>query len=244
MAKIHIPTYGKIRLVSFRPLCSSDIGIRAINTHQYKPYIDFSCRREPDFDNVYPSISALCRKSKLAPHLKAKDIIIYTTLLGIYPPITAPHYRLVAILQVEQTYPTHRDGEADYHRLGAFTPRNCIVPNNPPLDFDHTAGDFFSKRKTAKFLARPQAQQQVIGTARIKEWDKYYQGIPSLPNCGAFVRTTPVYRKTDNPIPIYPNVYFNIFGKPSQAPKHLTKEQLHQVGELADLDISFGQKIS
>jgi hypothetical protein len=219
------------------------MGMRAVHQHGYKPFVDFSCRREPDFDNKYPSISALCRKSKFAPHLKAHDIVIYTTLQGVYPPISAPHYRLVAILQIEQIYPTHHDGEIGYNLLGAGTPRNCMVPTNLPLDFDQTAGDFFSVKKTNHFLALPLPQQQVIGRKRVKAWDNYYQGIPSLLNCGAFVRTTPVYLETANPAPIYPKDYASIFGKPSQAPKPVTAQQLHDVGLLAGLDISLGQKI-
>ena len=45
-----------IRLNSFRPLCMTDIGLRAVNDFDCPPFIDASCRREPDFESEFPSI--------------------------------------------------------------------------------------------------------------------------------------------------------------------------------------------
>jgi len=74
----------KIRLVTYIPLCYSMYGMKAIEEYGLKPFIDASCRREPDFESNFPSITALCRKNKLAPQLKVGDIVVYLTKPGKY----------------------------------------------------------------------------------------------------------------------------------------------------------------
>ncbi len=58
-----------IFLNSFRPLIRYPEGQQAILAFHLPPFIDYSCRREPDFMSTYPSISALCRVEKFAPRL-------------------------------------------------------------------------------------------------------------------------------------------------------------------------------
>lgn len=67
MEQTTIPTFGKIKLNSFRPLCSTQLELEAIEKYKLPPFIDASCRREPDFQNPLPSISALCRQVSFAP---------------------------------------------------------------------------------------------------------------------------------------------------------------------------------
>jgi hypothetical protein len=47
-------------LCSFRPLAASVVGQRAANQFGLPRFLDASCRREPDFESAFPSISALC----------------------------------------------------------------------------------------------------------------------------------------------------------------------------------------
>jgi hypothetical protein len=52
---------GAFYVTTYRPICATAEGRRAVDEHQLAPFIDASCRREPDFEAAYPTISALCR---------------------------------------------------------------------------------------------------------------------------------------------------------------------------------------
>ena len=79
----YIKKYIKtIRLNSFHPLCEKEIGQNAIKEFNFPPFIDASCRREPDFENANPSITALCRQDLFAPNLYPNDIVVYITVRG------------------------------------------------------------------------------------------------------------------------------------------------------------------
>jgi len=47
-------------LTTFRPLCFTAAGKKAARKFGHPPYIDASCRREPDFESAFPSITAVC----------------------------------------------------------------------------------------------------------------------------------------------------------------------------------------
>ena len=44
----------RIYLSSFYPLICTNKGRKAVEEFNLPPYIDGSCRREPDFENEYP----------------------------------------------------------------------------------------------------------------------------------------------------------------------------------------------
>jgi len=48
-------------LATYRPISASWRGRNAVTRYGIPPYVDASCRREPDFESPLPSISALCR---------------------------------------------------------------------------------------------------------------------------------------------------------------------------------------
>jgi hypothetical protein len=129
----------KYFLNSYRPLTGYAAGQQAILAFHLPPYLDYSCRREPDFMSTYPSISALCRVKKFAPRLHEGDITIYITCKGSYQGIKARHWRLVAILEVLKRFELHTDAELWYTSQGIPLPRNCMVKGNPPLDIALTA---------------------------------------------------------------------------------------------------------
>ena len=60
---------------SFTPLCTTLQGQAAIERYKLPRVIDGSCRREPDFQSKYPSITALCRAEKFAPRVYPGDIV-------------------------------------------------------------------------------------------------------------------------------------------------------------------------
>ena len=125
-------------LCSFRPLAASPPGRAAARQFNLPPFIDASCRREPDLQSRYPSISALCRKQYFAPRLRPGDRIVYITVKRAYTGPHEPHRHLVAILEVKHSFNTHRDAAAWYRGQGAAPPSNCMVFGNPPQPLDHT----------------------------------------------------------------------------------------------------------
>lgn len=127
-------------VVRFKPLCANRAGRAAVARHGHPPFVDASCRREPDFEAVPPSISALCRERFFAPRLKRDDVAVYLTKVGRYGGSDVWGYRVVGVLQVRHRFPTHGAAAAWYRERGVALPSNCLVPGNPPLAADHTEG--------------------------------------------------------------------------------------------------------
>jgi hypothetical protein len=239
MKVVALSGVSKIRLNSFRPLCLNEFGKRAIETHHHPPFIDASCRREPDFENPFPSISALCRQGQFAPHLKLNEIIVYITVKGKYFSYDEKHHRLVAILQVTEIYKNHPDGQRGYSKLNAPLPSNCMVNGNPPYKLEHTAGKFKTKGALKKFMSKPQQLQDVVGQRILDSWnDTYLQKSITWP---CFIRTMPIYVNTQNPVPIFRLDLENIFNKVpnTRNPNIISRKQLIMMGKLCGLKIRF-----
>ena len=125
-------------LCSFRPLAASPLGLQAVQTLNLPPFIDASCRREPDLQSRWPSISALCRKQYFAPRLRPGDHVVYITVKRTYPGADEAHRRLVAILNIKASFKTHRDAAVWYRDQGIALPSNCMVFGNRPQPLDQT----------------------------------------------------------------------------------------------------------
>ncbi len=125
-------------LCSFRPLAESPIGQLAVEQFKLPPFVDASCRREPDFASSYPSITALCRSSKFAPRLGIGDAVVYITRKANYFNAVQRHWRMVAILKVVASYPNHTSAAAWFTCRSLPLPSNCVVPGNPPLPLEMT----------------------------------------------------------------------------------------------------------
>jgi hypothetical protein len=123
-----------IYLTTFRPLLRTAAGRAAIDRFGLPPFIDDSCRREPDFQSAFPSITALCRGRLFAPKLRVGDIVVYMTKkLG-------SERWLVAILEVSHRFETHGDAARWYESRNLPLPSNCMVPTNPPVSIEKTSG--------------------------------------------------------------------------------------------------------
>jgi hypothetical protein len=66
-------------LVTFRPPVSRRAGRVAADRFGLPPFIDGSCRREPDLESAAPGVSALCRGGNFAPRLHTGDTAVYLT---------------------------------------------------------------------------------------------------------------------------------------------------------------------
>ena len=73
---------GRCFLATFRPLIHSPGGRDAARRYGLPPFIDGSCRREPDLESPFPSITATCRAGKFAPRLVVGDRVAYLTVKG------------------------------------------------------------------------------------------------------------------------------------------------------------------
>lgn len=168
----------KIFLNSFRPLIRYAEGQQAITTYNLPPFIDYSCRREPDFMSVYPSISALCRVEKFAPRLHEGDIAVYITCKGSYLGIKPGHWRLVALLEILKRFELHADAADWYSSQDVALPTNCMVTGNLPMVIGMTA---------------PITE---FGTD-LRRWDLTYQ--KRARQCGVFLACKPQFLELHNP---------------------------------------------
>jgi hypothetical protein len=125
-------------LCSFRPLAATSTGRAASASFGLPPFVDASCRREPDFESDFPSITALCRCGYFAPRLEVGDSIVYITKKSQYPGIAERHCRLVAILKVIATFQSHSSAAEWYRARQLPLPSNCMVFGNPPLPLEKT----------------------------------------------------------------------------------------------------------
>ncbi len=134
-----------ICLNSYRPLIITAAGREACEKHGLYPFIDGSCRREPDFESDYPSITALCRKGKFAPRLQEGNIVIYISCKDRYDLISdnpnEHHWRFIAILEVIKRFESHQEAADWYRAKGANIPHNCMIKGNGPCSLDKTSPD-------------------------------------------------------------------------------------------------------
>ena len=126
-------------LNSYHPLVENGRGKAAIKKYRIPPYVDYSCRREPDLGSEYPSITALCRGSKFAPRLKELDVVVYMTVKSRYPCYPGLHRRLTAILKIIERFESHQLAVRWYQERELELPRNCLVKGNPPVGIDETS---------------------------------------------------------------------------------------------------------
>ena len=95
-------------LNTFRPLTATPQGRRAVANYGLPPFIDGSCRREPDLQSLFPSISTLCCAGKFAPRLWPGDRVAFLTSRGRYPTSDSPDgWRIVAMLRVRERFEDH-----------------------------------------------------------------------------------------------------------------------------------------
>jgi hypothetical protein len=206
-------------LNSYKPLCYFKEGRKAIEKFGFLPFIDASCRREPDFQSEFPSISALCRIEKFVPRLNIGDSVVYMTVKGNYKPEKFSHWRLTAILKVIQRFNSHEKAADWYKQNNLSLPSNCIVPENPCLPYEMTGG--------AKDLGDVFPIEK-----RLKKWDAEYKRRKRI--CEIFIACQAEFLELENPPILTGERLTQIFGKipGTQTPKHISEDQfiaLHSV---------------
>ncbi len=109
------------------------------------PYVDGSCRREPDFENRYPSITALCRERFFAPNLYPGYRVIYITCKDKHG-LDYRHWRLVGALEVVNRS-THQGAFDWYTENDEQVPNNCMTIRNGFLPMHLTSGNKLTIRQ-------------------------------------------------------------------------------------------------
>jgi hypothetical protein len=213
------PSY---RLVTFKPLCFNKQGRAAIQQYGFPPYIDASCRREPDLQSAYPSLTALCRANFLAPKLKEGDEVAYMTKKGAYKPHRFPHWRLVAILRVLRRFDSHEEAAAWYSEQGLPLPSNCMVSGNDRLPFDMTGG--FPPK-----IAKTELQTDV----GMRVWDRDYK--ERAGKWGAFLVCDACFLELYEPPVITREMMLSIFDETPQTqnPQPIKAEQFEALRKIA-----------
>jgi hypothetical protein len=232
----YIKKYLKtIRLNSFHPLCETAIGQNAIREFGFPPFIDASCRREPDLENPYPSITALCRQYLFAPHLFPNDIIVYITTKGKWL-TDFEHYRLVAILEVIDRKETHLQAKSWFTSKGLPVPSNCMVEDNPPHSFLETGGNYDKQTDIKRFLTYPREKQVLVGEKKIDKWNAEY--LARSRKWGCFIITQPVFVNVTDPPILTEDALFTIFNKKinTRNPNIIRPEQFVALAKFAEVN--------
>ena len=174
----------------FRPLAQTSAGRKAIDQHKLPPFIDASCRREPDLESAFPSITAICRGEYFAPLLRENDVVAYMTKDFVYPPNAASVRRLVAVLRVRESWlkhrpkrglETHAKAAEWYQQQKLAIPSNCMVSDKGRKPLDQT-DRYAIERKIATTL---------------EEWDDGYR-LRAI-ECGAFHACEKIFCEVNDP---------------------------------------------
>ncbi len=123
---------GRFFLCSYWPLVKTLGGRRAVEACALPPFANGMSRREPDFEHPRPALTSSSRGRGFVPRLAVGDTVLYTTTKGRWG-TGAPHWRLVAVLEVADRFATHAAAAADYAARGLRPPGNLVVDGNPPL---------------------------------------------------------------------------------------------------------------
>jgi hypothetical protein len=227
----------KIRLNSFHPLCETEIGQNAIREFSFPPFIDASCRREPDLENKNPSITALCRQELFAPHLIPNDIVVYITVKGRWFK-NFDHYRLISILEVIDKKETHNQGKSWYTSRGLTIPSNCMVDDNPPHSFQETGGNYEKRKDIQRFLQYSLEKQKLIGDKKVEKWNEEY--LIKSKKWGCFIITKPIFVNLIDPPILTGDTISNIFKRKvnTRNPNIISSIEFKELAKFADINFN------
>jgi hypothetical protein len=198
-------------LCTYKPLIRTKQGRQAVARFALPPYVDGSCRREPDFELMFPSITALCRAGKFAPRLQEDDNVDYITVKGKYTPINHGHWRLVAILRVIKRFESHKDAAEWYTVQSVSLPSNCIVHGNLPLSLEKTNG----------------------GKSSLSKWNAGYR--LRAAKDGAFLACEPQFLELHTPPVLTSEKMRAVFNRipATQNPPSISEQELAKLRDLA-----------
>ncbi|HOJ07233.1 MAG: hypothetical protein D8M52_10690 [Chlorobi bacterium] len=218
---------GKILLNTYRPLIFTKFGSQASIKFNIPPYVDGSCRREPDFESEFPSITALCRGRACAPRLFEGDRIIYLTVKSDYDNIGEAHYRLTAILKIHKRFENHQDAANWYIKNKILIPSNCLIDGNPPLSIEKTAG--LKSTQMKRIMNHDESTRNKQLSKMLKEWDaEYWDKTKRYP---VFITCKKIFIELNNPPILLTKDLTKIFKKVpvTRTPPEITKNDYKKI---------------
>jgi hypothetical protein len=218
---------GRCFVTTYHPLVKTRAGQQAVRRHGLLAFVDGSCRREPDFESRFPSITAICRGGNFAPRLRDGDRIAYLTIKGKYLGARESGWHLVAVLRVIHRFDSHNDAAAWYRQENQLLPNNCFVDGNPPNPYEFTDGDLPKKVKS-----RIKGNNDFNLAVRLWDWT-YHKRVAKWP---VFLVTEPEFLELNHPPQLREVQMREIFaGKipGTRNPPEITCEQLERLLQLA-----------
>lgn len=188
--------------------------------HHLPPFIDASCRREPDLEAHFPAISALCHTTHFAPRLQRGDQVAYMTCKFRLAPQAACRY-LVAILEIHERFESHAAAAEWYRAHGLPLPSNCLVEGNPPQPYEKTGG--LRAADARRFCARSGNR------GAVRNWDAAYAARAS--QCGVLLACRVLHRALHSPPALTEAVLIEIFDRVpgTQNPPQIAKQQMRKL---------------
>ena len=219
---------GRCFLATFRPLVRTVAGRTAAQRYGLPPFIDGSCRREPDFESLFPSITATCRGGNFAPRLQVEDRVAYLTVKGKYTGDKVYGWRLVAVLRVCQRFSEHKDAVRWYTEQGCPLPSNCLAGDNSPKPWEVTNGD-----PPAEVKKRVNATSDP--NLAIRLWDATYRR--RVTECPVFLATKSEFLDLVSPPQLREREIVEVFGKVPATlnPPEISCERLERLLALATI---------
>lgn len=229
-------------LNSYRPLIWTRFGQQAASNHQLPHFLDASCRREPDFENPFPSMTAICRGSQGAVRLREGDFVAYATVKRNYEPAATSGRYLIGGFEAIKRCATHEDAADWYRAQKVAIPSNCFVAGNPPLAFDLTGGYSDSREYVKDLWERDQDPEGIKAfnyAQRIQAWDAGYRAIidgsADKKGNGTFIITKPIKLELVAPPLLTEATATQIFGDKfpnTRSLQPIRKEQFEQLMQL------------
>lgn len=200
---------GNFYLNSYIPLVTFKERHADIERLGIPSYVDASCRREPDFESEFPSITGLCRGDKFVTRLQVGDKVVYRTKKGRFENYPELHWRIVAGLEVITVLQTHDEAKQWYQKKGLPLPTNCMVAGNKP-----------KSELECTPLSKTRGRHSSIWS-----WDNHYRARAHA--CGLVAVCRPIWVELHGP-PVWTEMdEYKTFGRQmvTRNPPGITKEQ-------------------
>lgn len=211
-------------LCSYKPIAITAQGRNAVAAYGLAPFISGSCRREPDFESVYPSISAVCRATKLAPRLDVGDKVVYITVKGRYLEYKKRHWRFVSVLEVIKRFENHTKAAEWYRSLGIPLPSNCMIDGNNPIPYEKTSGSLPKELEKKRGL--------IPYDELVRLWDDRNKA--RTENCGIFLACKALHLELHHPTVLTNQMLNYIFGRipGTRNPPRITEYEFARLKQL------------
>ena len=153
------------------------------------------------------------------------DVIVYFTKTGNYGNYSTGNRVLTAILEVAEIYETHEEAAEWYINNHIELPSNCMVPGNPPYNWEQQAG------VNSRYFDN------------IEDGDAFYDArsrrIPT------FVRTNKLFCELFNPPVVTNEMMISVFGRVpnTQNPPTISEKMFEKFLSIIELKVELEMEL-